>query len=82
MLGGSAGSRPVRADDEIEVTVQNMQEGQQLIYTFAVVGLVKEAVKLRRRRSQPADDLPFRQRAGPDPLLGLDGARCGLCGLF
>ena len=72
-LGSPAGSRPVGAHDEIHVAVQDMQEGQQLVYCLSVVGLIQEAVELRRRRSQPADDLPFREGARLHPLLGFDG---------
>src|SRR3990170_8345033 len=73
LLGSSAGSRPVCAHNEIDVTVQDMKKGQQLVYCLSVVGLVQESVELRRGRSQSADDLPLRQGAGLNPLLGFDG---------
>ena len=43
-LGSSAASRPGRAHDEIDVAVQDMKEGQQLVYRFSIVGLIHEAV--------------------------------------
>jgi len=72
-LGSSPGSRAAGPHDEIHVAVQDMKEGQQLIDRLAVVGLIQEAVELRRGCSQAADDLSLRKGAGPQPLLSFDG---------
>ena len=73
LLGGFAASCAAYPHDEIDVAVQDMQEGQQLVERLPVVGLVQETVELRRGCSQPPDDLPFREGAGLDPLLGFEG---------
>src|SRR5262245_19877706 len=49
-----------------------MEEREHLVDRLAVVGLVEQPIELRRRRTQPPDDLPAAQPAARDPLLRFD----------
>ena len=65
-MSSSGGLRP---DDQVDVTVEHLQQGQQLIDRLPVVRLIEKAIQLRRGRSQPAHDLALRERALCDSLL-------------
>ncbi len=62
----SGGLRP---NHQINVTVEHLQQGEQLMDRLAVVRLIEQTIQLRRRRSQPAHGLTLRERALCDSLL-------------
>jgi hypothetical protein len=54
-------SGSLRPNDEINVTVEHLQQGEQLIDRLAVIRLIEEAIQLRRGRPESAHDLALRQ---------------------
>ena len=54
---------------QINVTVEHLQQGQDLVDRLTVVSLIEKAIQLRRRRPEPAHDLALRKRALCDSLL-------------
>src|SRR5205814_4883833 len=66
LRSSSGGLRP---NHQINVTVEHLQQGQDLIDRLAVVRLIEKAIQLRRGRPEPAHDLALRERALCDSLL-------------
>jgi len=52
-----SGSGRLRPHHEIHLTVEHLQQGQQLVDGFAVIRLVEESIQLRGRRSEASNDL-------------------------
>ena len=50
----------LRAQDEVDVAVEDLQKRHHLIDRFAIVRLVYQPIELSRRRAQAADDLTSR----------------------
>jgi len=53
-------SRALRAHNEIDVAVENLQQGHELIDGLRVVRLIDEPIELGRRSPESADDLTLR----------------------
>ena len=53
-------SRALRAHNEIDVAVENLQQGHELIDGLRVVRLIDEPIELGRRSPESADDLSLR----------------------
>lgn len=49
----------LRPNDQVHVTVEHLQQREQLIHRLAVVRLIEQTIQLRGRRPQPAHDLPL-----------------------
>jgi hypothetical protein len=45
----------LRADGELDVAVERLQEREHLVDRLAVVRLIEQTVKLRRRGPQPSE---------------------------
>ena len=65
-MSSSGGLRP---NDQVNVTVEHLQQGEQLIDRLAVVRLIEQAIQLRRGSPETAHDLALRERALGDSLL-------------
>ena len=56
-------------DNQINFTVQDRQEGKQLSDGFFVICLIEQAVELRRRCAQTANQFSFAERTSRNSLL-------------
>src|ERR1044071_8767934 len=65
----SAASGGFRSNDQIDFTVEYLEQSENLIYRLSIIRLIKQSVQLRCRRSQPADDFALRQRTLRNALL-------------
>src|SRR5881409_2067090 len=50
----------LRSHNEIDVTVENLQQGHELVDGLTVVRLIHEPIELRRGSPESADDLTLR----------------------
>src|SRR5437773_8072466 len=66
-------SSALRANDQVDIAIQNMKEREKLVDRLTIVGLVEQAVELCRRGTQPPDDFAPAQPASGDPLLRFEG---------
>jgi len=58
-----------RRCNQVDVTVEHLQQGEQLIDRLAVVRLIEQSIPLRRARPEPAHNLALRERALCNSLL-------------
>lgn len=65
--------RALRSHENIDVTIQNVQQREQLIDRLARVRLIKQPIVLRGRCAKPPDHLTFGERTRFDPFLRLNG---------
>ena len=63
----------LRSNDQVHVTVEHLQQGEQLIDRLAVVRLIEKSIQLRRRCPESAHDLALREGVRCDSLLRLKG---------
>ena len=56
-------------NDQVHITVEHLQQREQLIDGLAVVRLIEQSIQLRCRRPEPAHDLALRERAFCHSLL-------------
>src|SRR2546426_6578001 len=61
----------LRPHNEIDVTVENLKQGHELIDGLIVVRLIQEPIELGRGSPESADDLTLRYGASRDSLLSL-----------
>src|SRR5437867_5723910 len=59
VLSGTS-SCALRSHNEIDVTVENLQQGHELVDGLTVVRLIHEPIELGRGSSESADDLTLR----------------------